>query len=53
MALPAWFMLALNSAVAVNQVRYNLMLIPAYAVAGALSIRALAERRAWIMGWRG
>ena len=53
MALPAWFMLALNSAVAVNQVRYNLMLIPAYAVAGALSIRGLAQQRAWIIGGRG
>ena len=43
MALPAWFMLALNSAVAVNQPRYNLMLIPAYAVAGGLGLKALAE----------
>ncbi len=38
-ALPAWFMLALNAAVAVNQVRYNLMLIPPYALAGALFLR--------------
>jgi 4-amino-4-deoxy-L-arabinose transferase-like glycosyltransferase len=45
MALPAWFMLALNSAVAVNQVRYNLMLIPAYAVAGGLSLGR------WGIGW--
>jgi hypothetical protein len=42
-ALPAWFMLALNAAVAVNQVRYNLMLIPAYALAGAFSLRWLAH----------
>jgi hypothetical protein len=35
-ALPGLFMLAFNAAVAVNQVRYNLMLVPAYAVAGAL-----------------
>ena len=41
MALPAWFMLALNAGVAVNQVRYNLLLIPPYAVAGALGLRAL------------
>ena len=47
MALPAWFMLALNSAVAVNQPRYNLMLIPAYAVAGGLSLRALADGGHW------
>ena len=31
-ALPAWFMLGLNAAVAVNQVRYNYMLIPPYAL---------------------
>jgi hypothetical protein len=43
MALPAWFMLALNSAVAVNQVRYNLMLIPAYAVAGGLCLGRVAD----------
>ena len=42
LALPAWFMLAFNAAVAVNQVRYNLMLIPAYALsAGLLAERAL------------
>ncbi len=53
MAMPAWFMLALNSAVAVNQVRYNLMLIPAYAVAGALSVKGLADRHARrVRGWR-
>jgi hypothetical protein len=43
-ALPAFFMLALNAAVAVNQVRYNLMLVPAYAIAGALSLRWVAGR---------
>jgi 4-amino-4-deoxy-L-arabinose transferase-like glycosyltransferase len=53
-ALPAWFMLALNSAVAVNQVRYNLMLIPAYAVAGALCLRDLARRHPGrISRWQG
>lgn len=39
--LPAWFMLALNAAVAVNQVRYNLMLIPPYCLAGAAALLAL------------
>jgi hypothetical protein len=48
-ALPAWFMLALNAAVAVNQVRYNLMLVPAYAIAGALSVRYIAAR--WKLFW--
>jgi hypothetical protein len=42
-ALPAFFMLAFNAAVAVNQVRYNLMLIPAYAIAGGLSIGWVAK----------
>ncbi len=37
-ALPGWFMLAFNAAVAVNQPRYNLMLVPAYAIAGAIVI---------------
>ena len=44
LALPAWFMLAFNASVAVNQVRYNLMLMPVYSVAGALSI-------AWVYRW--
>jgi hypothetical protein len=35
-ALPAWFMLLFNAAVAVNQVRYNLMLVVPYAVASAM-----------------
>ena len=46
MALPAWFMLAFNASVAVNQVRYNLMLVPLYAVAGALSVRLVYRRLA-------
>lgn len=41
LALPGWFMLAFQAAVAVNQIRYNLMLIVLYAVAGALVL----ERR--------
>ncbi len=44
LALPAWFMLALNAAVAVNQVRYNLLLVPSYAVAGALTLFGLARK---------
>lgn len=43
LALPAWFMLLLHAAIAVNQPRYNLMLIPVYAVAGALALE-----RAWV-----
>jgi hypothetical protein len=42
--LPALFMLAFNAGVAVNQVRYNLMLIPAYAIAGGLTFRQFAPR---------
>ncbi len=42
--LPPWFMLAFNAAVAVNQVRYNLLLVPGYALAGALSLRWLVMR---------
>ncbi len=44
LALPAWFVLAFNAAVAVNQARYNLMLIPAYALSGALLIDMLLGR---------
>ncbi len=39
-ALPAWFMLLVNAAVAVNQTRYNLMLVAPLAIAGALAIDA-------------
>ncbi len=41
-SLPAFFLLAFNAAFAVNQVRYNFMLIPALAIAGAD-----ASRRIW------
>ncbi len=44
LAWPAWFMLAFNASVAVNQVRYNLLLIPLYAVAGAWLLAAGAAR---------
>ena len=50
MALPAWFMLALNAGVAVNQVRYNLLLILPYAVAGAMMLHALWLRAG--LRWR-
>jgi 4-amino-4-deoxy-L-arabinose transferase-like glycosyltransferase len=45
LALPAWFMLLFNAAVAVNQVRYNLMLIPPYAVAGAMVVERILRTR--------
>ncbi len=44
LAWPAWFMLAFNASVAVNQVRYNLLLIPLYAVAGAWLVVAGVAR---------
>ena len=48
LAWPAWFMLAFNASVAVNQVRYNLLLIPLYALAGGWALRAGGAR----LGWR-
>ena len=48
LCLPGWFMLGLNAAVAVNQVRYNLMLVLPFSVAGALALeRAVRTARAW------
>jgi len=44
-SLPAWFMLALNAAVAVNQTRYNLMLILPYALAGAWVVEGALVRK--------
>ena len=44
LAWPAWFMLAFDASVAVNQVRYNLLLIPLYAVAGAWMLQRGATR---------
>lgn len=35
LTIPPFFMLALNASVAVNQARYNLMLVPALAISGA------------------
>jgi hypothetical protein len=43
LSLPAWFMLAFNAAAAVNQVRYNLMLILPFSIAGAIAVEALAR----------
>jgi 4-amino-4-deoxy-L-arabinose transferase-like glycosyltransferase len=43
--LPGWFMLLFTAAVSVNQPRYNLMLIPPFALSGALAIEALWRRR--------
>ena len=45
LATPAWFMLAFNAAIAVNQVRYNLMLVIPYAVTGAILLDRLLARR--------
>ncbi len=44
LVLPAWFMLGFNAAVAVNQTRYNLMLIPGFALAGALLLDPVLRR---------
>ena len=45
LSLPAWFMLAFNAAVAVNQVRYNLMLILPFSIAGAMALETLGALR--------
>lgn len=44
-SLPAWFMLLFTAALSVNQTRYNLMLIPPFALSGAMAIEALLRRR--------
>lgn len=46
LAGPGWFMLAFHAAVAVNQPRYNLMLMIPYAVGGALVVERWIARRA-------
>lgn len=43
-SLPAWFNLVFTAAVAVNQPRYNLVLIVPYALSGALVIEGLLRR---------
>jgi len=45
LALPAWFMLLFNASVAVNQVRYNLMLILPLSLSGALAVEGWLRRR--------
>jgi hypothetical protein len=43
--LPGWFMLLFHASVAINQPRYNLILILPYSIAGAWLIeRALSPR---------
>jgi hypothetical protein len=44
LALPAWFLLLFNAAVAVNQVRYNLTLVTPFAVAGAVALGSVLKR---------
>jgi 4-amino-4-deoxy-L-arabinose transferase-like glycosyltransferase len=51
-ALPALFMLAFNASVAVNQVRYNLLLVPAYSVAGAQTLRRTGSLRRAATSWQ-
>ncbi len=43
LSLPGWFMLGVNAAVAVDQVRYNLMLLVPLAVAGALAVERVVR----------
>jgi 4-amino-4-deoxy-L-arabinose transferase-like glycosyltransferase len=42
--LPAWFMLLFTAALSVNQARYNLMLIPPFALSGAIVIEVALRR---------
>lgn len=42
--LPAWFMLAFHAAVAVNQERYNMMLIIPFSLAGGLALERVWRR---------
>ena len=46
LSLPAWFLLLFNALVAVNQPRYNLLLILPFSLSGALLIEAFLQRRA-------
>ncbi len=39
LSLPAWFMLGVNAAIAVNQTRYNLALVVPFSIAAALALR--------------
>jgi hypothetical protein len=42
--LPGWFMLAFHAACAVNQVRYNLMLVVPFSLAGGIALDAAWSR---------
>ncbi len=46
LSLPAWFLLAFNAVVAVNQPRYNLLLVLPFSLAGALLCERLLATRA-------
>nr|WP_321983588.1 hypothetical protein [uncultured Lichenicoccus sp.] len=46
LSLPAWFLLAFNAVVAVNQPRYNLLLVLPFSLAGALLCERLLASRA-------
>ncbi len=44
-SLPAWLMLAVNAAIAVDQTRYNLLLVVPFSIAAALAIDAPRPQR--------
>ncbi len=46
LSLPAWFLLLFNAVVAVNQPRYNLLLVLPFSLAGAMLIEHALRRRA-------
>ena len=48
--LPGWFMLLFNAGVAINQDRYNLILILPYATAGAWLVERVLARNAGAPG---
>ena len=50
--LPAWVMLAFHAAVAINQVRYNLLLIIPFSLAGGMALDRAWTRRALAGGSR-
>ena len=45
LSLPAWFLLLFNAVVAVNQPRYNLLLVLPFSLAGAMLIDGILRRR--------
>ncbi|GAA5264458.1 hypothetical protein ACOSOMT5_P0881 [Acidiphilium sp. MT5] len=46
--LPGWFMLAFYAALSANQMRYNLMLIIPFAIAGGMTINSLLTKFRWV-----